>query len=93
MKHESRTPRLAVLTASAALAAAGVLLPSNAFAAQAAPQANTITAMAPSHDGHGDHGYDWRYCYDRHHGWSWDWNWEWGWGYCYNQHHHQHHGR
>ncbi|MET9854725.1 hypothetical protein ABZY57_17485 [Streptomyces sp. NPDC006450] len=54
MPHAPRTRRLAVLTATAALAAAGGLLPSSAFAAPATPHADTVTAAAPGHDGRGD---------------------------------------
>lgn len=78
MTYTFLTRRLAILTASAGLAAAGALLPSNAFAAPATAPTSTISTMAPSHDGHHHHDYDWGYCY-----YSWD--------YCYSYHHHHHH--
>lgn len=86
MTHRCRTERLAVLTASGALAAAGALLPANAFAAPTAPHSGTATAvgaMAPDHDRHGDHGNDWGNCYVYH-----------GWKICpvHHHHHHHHHG-
>ncbi|MFE9563116.1 hypothetical protein ACFYM0_18645 [Streptomyces sp. NPDC006487] len=80
MTHRPRTrQRFAVLTASAALAATGALLPSNAFAAStAAPQADptSVTAAASGRDGHrdrGDDGYRIRYCHwhQRSHHQSW----------------------
>ncbi|MFD7028988.1 hypothetical protein ACFWAR_13245 [Streptomyces sp. NPDC059917] len=78
MTRTSRKQRFAVLTAATALAAAGALLPSTAFAAPTAAHTDSTTAMAPSHNDHG-------YCYD------WYWNWDWGWYYCYGQNHHRHH--
>ncbi|WP_327254695.1 hypothetical protein [Streptomyces sp. NBC_01244] len=84
MNHRPRRPRrrqrFAVLTASAALAGAGALLPSNAFAVSAAapPQAGPtgVTATASGHAGHrdrGDDGYRIRYCHwhQRAHHQSW----------------------
>ncbi|MFI1533288.1 hypothetical protein [Streptomyces anandii] len=49
----TRTQRLALLTASTALAAGGVLLPTSAFAADAHTAA---PALATAHSGHG-HGH------------------------------------
>ncbi|MFE4633973.1 hypothetical protein ACFRJ1_11415 [Streptomyces sp. NPDC056773] len=81
MTHIRSTQRAVVLTASAALAAAGALVPAQAFAAPAAaPSASTtsVTAAAPGHSVQGGDrdGYRIRYCHwgkhGRHHGWG---NW------------------
>ncbi|MFJ4779796.1 hypothetical protein [Streptomyces sp. NPDC088762] len=50
MSHTSRTLRLALLTASSALAAGSVLLPTGAFAAPATPPAITVQADDDSGD-------------------------------------------
>ncbi|MFI5760108.1 hypothetical protein ACIA8F_04105 [Streptomyces sp. NPDC051563] len=76
--------RIAVLLASAALAAAGALLPSQALAAPVtAPQAGpatSVTAPASGHDGqrdrdrdHGGDGYRVRYCHWTQHGHHQSW--------------------
>ncbi|MFD6887731.1 hypothetical protein [Streptomyces sp. NPDC059957] len=73
--HIPRARRIAVLTASAALVAAGTLLPSSAFAATpaAAPRADTttvaVTASGRGVQGDRDRdGYRIRYCHWNHHG-------------------------
>ncbi|MGW0819267.1 hypothetical protein ACWD00_39750 [Streptomyces viridiviolaceus] len=52
MPRAFRMQRLVTATASTALVAGGVLMPTGAFAASAAPQAGAVTATA---GGHGDH--------------------------------------
>lgn len=100
MPHTPHTPRkprgrrLAVLTASAALAAAGALLPSTAFAAPATQHATTVTAVSPAHDGQGKDRGDRRigYChwhsFGSDHGKRHAQNLGWGWWHC----HHDKHG-
>ncbi|MGW1886851.1 hypothetical protein [Streptomyces sp. NPDC001970] len=56
MTHRSRPQRLVILAASTALAAAGALLPTSAFAAPATPHAGTVAAAEAGRAGHG-HGH------------------------------------
>ncbi|WP_371642730.1 hypothetical protein [Streptomyces mirabilis] len=52
MPRTSRTQRLVMLTASTALAAGGVLLPTSAFAAPALPHTGAVATAAAHHDDH-----------------------------------------
>ncbi|MFE2972736.1 hypothetical protein ACFXKC_56315 [Streptomyces sp. NPDC059340] len=52
MPRTSRTQRLVMLTASTALAAGGVLLPTSAFAAPSIPHTGAVATAAAHHDGH-----------------------------------------
>ncbi|MFF7888264.1 hypothetical protein ACH40F_44325 [Streptomyces sp. NPDC020794] len=54
MPRTSRTQRLVMLTASTALAAGGVLLPTSAFAAPALPHTGAVATAAAHHDGNSD---------------------------------------
>ncbi|MFD5424363.1 hypothetical protein [Streptomyces sp. NPDC127084] len=58
MARTSRTRRLVVLSASTALAAGGVLLPTSAFAATDSPHTAVTAKAAPQGDHwrHGKHG-------------------------------------
>ncbi|MFE0630816.1 hypothetical protein ACFW3D_28130 [Streptomyces sp. NPDC058864] len=47
MARTPRTRRFAILTASAALAAGGALIPTTAFAAPASAQAGAVSTQAP----------------------------------------------
>ncbi|MFI2301164.1 hypothetical protein ACH5AL_20290 [Actinacidiphila glaucinigra] len=57
MPRTLRTRRLAILTASAALAAGGALIPTTAFAAPASAQAGAVSTQVPHQEirtaGHG----------------------------------------
>ncbi|MFD7445988.1 hypothetical protein [Streptomyces sp. NPDC059909] len=58
MTHRARPQRLLVLTATTALAAAGVLLPTSSFAAPATPQISTVTTTEAGQGVPGHHGTD-----------------------------------
>ncbi|MFI8182500.1 hypothetical protein ACIF70_18560 [Actinacidiphila glaucinigra] len=67
MPRTPRTRRLAILTASAALAAGGALIPTTAFAAPASAQTSAVSTQAPHQEtrtaGHGGDGDCWEYDY------------------------------
>ena len=56
MTRLSRTQRILMLTASTAVAAGGVLLPTSAFAAPETPHVGSVTTMAAGHAGHSHQG-------------------------------------
>ncbi|WP_405769600.1 hypothetical protein OG539_33750 [Actinacidiphila glaucinigra] len=67
MPRTPRTRRLAILTASAALAAGGALIPTTAFAAPASAQTSAVSTQAPHQEtrtaGYGGDGDCWEYDY------------------------------
>ncbi|MFF3878829.1 hypothetical protein [Streptomyces sp. NPDC001978] len=77
-----RTRRLAILTASAALAAGGALIPTTAFAAPASAHAGTVVTQTSQQQVGAVNGYGGDdYCWDDDDCWDDDYCWD---DYCWD---------